>query len=46
MTKYSNSFAGVAFHCYAGQAVQQSDFHKAHPNKEIYFTGPYSGPCT
>ncbi|KAJ7260891.1 glycoside hydrolase [Mycena haematopus] len=33
-----NAFAGVAFHCYAGDVSQQDTFHSAYPNKEIYFT--------
>ncbi|KAL1725970.1 glycoside hydrolase family 30 protein [Schizophyllum commune] len=33
-----NAFAGVAFHCYAGNVGQMDSFHNAHPNKEIYFT--------
>ena len=33
-----NAFSGVAFHCYEGTYTQQSAFHNAFPNKEIYFT--------
>ncbi|KAL1663291.1 glycoside hydrolase family 30 protein [Schizophyllum commune] len=33
-----NAFAGVAFHCYAGNVAQMDDFHNAHSDKEIYFT--------
>ncbi|KAL1740014.1 glycoside hydrolase family 30 protein [Schizophyllum fasciatum] len=33
-----NAFAGVAFHCYAGNVGQMNVFHNSHPNKEIYFT--------
>ncbi|OBZ71255.1 Endo-1,6-beta-D-glucanase [Grifola frondosa] len=34
----SATFAGVAFHCYAGSVAEQDDFHSAYPTKEIYFT--------
>ncbi|KAL1740620.1 glycoside hydrolase superfamily, partial [Schizophyllum fasciatum] len=33
-----NAFAGVAFHCYAGNVAQMDDFHNQHSDKEIYFT--------
>ncbi|KAH6912001.1 glucan endo-1,6-beta-glucosidase [Coprinopsis sp. MPI-PUGE-AT-0042] len=41
MKEASDSFDGVAFHCYAGSvAVDQQDaFTNAHPTKEVYFTG-------
>ncbi|KAJ6452494.1 glucan endo-1,6-beta-glucosidase [Mycena sanguinolenta] len=32
------SYDGVAFHCYSGDVSEQSDFHSAFPNKNIYFT--------
>ncbi|KAF8172956.1 glycoside hydrolase family 30 protein [Mycena galopus ATCC 62051] len=32
------SYDGVAFHCYAGDVSDQSEFHSAFPNKNIYFT--------
>ncbi|KAG6888229.1 hypothetical protein C0995_009606 [Termitomyces sp. Mi166 len=38
MQDAGNSFAGVAFHCYAGSVSNQDTFHNAYPNKEIYFT--------
>ncbi|CAK5278690.1 unnamed protein product [Mycena citricolor] len=34
----NDSYDGVAFHCYAGDVKNQAEFHKAHPNKNIYFT--------
>ena len=34
----SDAFAGVAFHCYAGQVSNQEVFHDNFPDKEIYFT--------
>ncbi|KXN82356.1 Endo-1,6-beta-D-glucanase [Leucoagaricus sp. SymC.cos] len=33
-----NSFAGVAFHCYAGSYSNQDAFTSTFPNKEVYFT--------
>ncbi|EDR11767.1 glycoside hydrolase family 30 protein [Laccaria bicolor S238N-H82] len=33
-----NSFAGVAFHCYAGAVSNQDSFHNSFPAKEIYFS--------
>ncbi|KAF8883226.1 glycoside hydrolase family 30 protein [Infundibulicybe gibba] len=38
MQDAGNSFAGVAFHCYAGAVSNQDSFHNAFPSKEIYFT--------
>jgi len=38
MEQAESAFAGVAFHCYAGDVQNQSDFYSAYPNKEIYFT--------
>ncbi|KDQ20373.1 glycoside hydrolase family 30 protein [Botryobasidium botryosum FD-172 SS1] len=39
MNNGGSAFAGAAFHCYAGTGPeQQEDFHKAYPNKEVYFT--------
>ncbi|KAF8896227.1 glycoside hydrolase family 30 protein [Infundibulicybe gibba] len=38
MQDAGNSFAGVAFHCYAGTVSNQDSFHNAFPSKEIYFT--------
>ncbi|TFK47117.1 glycoside hydrolase [Heliocybe sulcata] len=38
MQQAESAFAGVAFHCYAGDVQNQSDFYNAYPNKEIYFT--------
>ncbi|OSD07331.1 glycoside hydrolase family 30 protein [Trametes coccinea BRFM310] len=38
MDDASSSFAGVAFHCYAGNFTQQDSFHNAFPSKEVYFT--------
>lgn len=38
MQQAPNAFAGVAFHCYAGNVAQQDSFHTAFPQKEIYFT--------
>ncbi|TFK38651.1 glucan endo-1,6-beta-glucosidase [Crucibulum laeve] len=32
------AFAGVSFHCYAGDVEEQDIFHDAYPSKEIYFT--------
>jgi len=34
----TSQFAGAAFHCYAGNVGQQSDFQNAFPSKEVYFT--------
>ncbi|EPQ55645.1 glycoside hydrolase [Gloeophyllum trabeum ATCC 11539] len=38
MEQAGSAFAGVAFHCYAGDVQNQSDFYNAYPTKEIYFT--------
>ncbi|KAL0950447.1 hypothetical protein HGRIS_010396 [Hohenbuehelia grisea] len=38
MQSAGNAFAGVAFHCYAGNVGNQDAFHNAFPSKEIYFT--------
>jgi O-glycosyl hydrolase len=38
MQNAGSAFAGVAFHCYAGQVANQDLFHSAFPDKEIYFT--------
>lgn len=38
MQQAENAFAGVAFHCYAGNETQQDSFHTQYPQKEIYFT--------
>lgn len=38
MEQAPNAFAGVAFHCYAGDVAEQDTFHAAYPQKEIYFT--------
>ncbi|KAF9031585.1 glycoside hydrolase [Panaeolus papilionaceus] len=38
MNGYSNAFAGVSFHCYAGSVANQDIFHNAYPSKGIYFT--------
>ena len=33
-----SQFAGVAFHCYAGDVSEQRQFENAFPSKEVYFT--------
>ena len=38
MQQAGSAFAGVAFHCYAGNVAQQDQFHQQFPTKEIYFT--------
>ncbi|KIJ95890.1 glycoside hydrolase family 30 protein [Laccaria amethystina LaAM-08-1] len=38
MQDAGNSFAGVAFHCYAGAVSNQDFFHNSFPAKEIYFS--------
>ncbi|OBZ71285.1 Severin [Grifola frondosa] len=38
MQQAPSAFAGVSFHCYAGNVTEQDDFHNAFPDKEIYFT--------
>lgn len=38
MQDAGDSFAGAAFHCYAGDVADQDKFHDAYPNKDIYFT--------
>lgn len=38
MKDAGDSFAGAAFHCYAGNVGDQDDFHNAFPDKDIYFT--------
>lgn len=38
MEDAGNSFAGVAFHCYAGAVSNQDSFHNSFPTKEIYFS--------
>ncbi|KAG7447217.1 glucan endo-1,6-beta-glucosidase [Guyanagaster necrorhizus] len=38
MEAAGDSFAGVSFHCYAGDVTDQDTFHTAYPTKEIYFT--------
>jgi hypothetical protein len=38
MQQASSAFAGVAFHCYAGDFVNQASFTGPYPNKEVYFT--------
>ena len=34
----NSQFAGVSFHCYAGDVDQQSNFRNTFPSKEVYFT--------
>jgi O-glycosyl hydrolase len=34
----ASQFAGVGFHCYAGNVGLQNDFQNAFPSKEVYFT--------
>jgi O-glycosyl hydrolase len=38
MQEASSAFAGVAFHCYAGDETEQDTFHSQFPSKEIYLT--------
>ena len=38
MKDAGDSFAGAAFHCYAGDVGDQDKFHSAYPDKDIYFT--------
>ena len=38
MSQAGDAFAGVQFHCYAGQYTQMADFVNAFPDKEVYFT--------
>ena len=38
MKDAGDSFAGAAFHCYAGNVGDQDKFHSAYPDKDIYFT--------
>jgi O-glycosyl hydrolase len=38
MKAAGNAFAGVAFHCYAGDVKNQTLFHNAFPDKEVYHT--------
>ncbi|XP_006463608.1 hypothetical protein AGABI2DRAFT_74074 [Agaricus bisporus var. bisporus H97] len=38
MRSSSNSFDGVAFHCYAGSYTNQDSFTSSFPSKEVYFT--------
>ncbi|KIJ52416.1 glycoside hydrolase family 30 protein [Sphaerobolus stellatus SS14] len=38
MSAAETSFAGVAFHCYAGNVKNQTLFHNAFPEKEVYHT--------
>ncbi|KAG9074193.1 hypothetical protein FRC06_010869, partial [Ceratobasidium sp. 370] len=38
MNAAGSSFAGAAFHCYAGSVANQDTFHNAFPSKEVYFT--------
>ena len=38
MDQASSAFAGVSFHCYAGNVNQQDLFRNRYPNKEVYFT--------
>ncbi|EIN05745.1 glycoside hydrolase [Punctularia strigosozonata HHB-11173 SS5] len=38
MQQAGSAFAGVSFHCYAGDVSEQDTFHTAFPDKEIYFT--------
>lgn len=38
MQQAGSAFAGVAFHCYAGDVSEQDTFHTQFPTKEIYFT--------
>jgi len=38
MSAAGNAFAGVSFHCYAGDVQGQSTFHNAFPSKEVYHT--------
>ncbi|KZT69669.1 glycoside hydrolase family 30 protein [Daedalea quercina L-15889] len=46
MQDAGDSFAGAAFHCYAGNVSDQDEFHSAYPDKDIYFTectGTFNG---
>ncbi|TFY64333.1 hypothetical protein EVJ58_g2700 [Rhodofomes roseus] len=46
MKDAGDSFAGAAFHCYAGSVSDQDKFHDAYPDKDIYFTectGSFNG---
>ncbi|KAJ6567069.1 glycoside hydrolase superfamily [Mycena capillaripes] len=38
MKSYSDSFDGIAFHCYGGTAADQDKFYQAYPKKDLYFT--------
>ncbi|KII83681.1 glycoside hydrolase family 30 protein [Plicaturopsis crispa FD-325 SS-3] len=38
MDSAASSFDGVAFHCYAGDVSEQSNFTSKYPNKEVFFT--------
>ena len=38
------AYAGVAFHCYAGNVSNQDIFHDAYPDKDLFFTECTSVP--